>query len=1189
MQLTSQQQAILLADGHSVAVSAGAGCGKTFVLTQRFLKFLAAGGHSSRVDPLSRIVAITFTDKAAREMRQRVRTATAAALRDCDAAAVPHWLGILRGLETARISTIHGYCSQLLRASAVEAELDPSFGLLESAFGNTYLGRAARTSLCRDLESEEPDATELVALFGFERALSLVESLMGGIAGADVPLDQLDAAALVELWRKAWFEQLLPEQLRQFRESSAYRTTAPLLREVQPDSKKMQDRRTVLRDVFAALGDPDTSATDAVGCLPALREHATFAHCGRAKWGDEPTHETLKETFAVLRKEADTLTEQHAAFLGDATAAAELTLRVHRVTAAAAAEYAALKRSLAMLDYDDLLISARNLLRDRPAVRRRAARGIDLLMVDEFQDTDPVQADLVRLLCGEALDEPLTSDKLFLVGDAKQSIYRFRKADPAVFAGLREELPAAGRLPLSTNFRSTPQVLAFVNHLFAADLPNYELLVPSLPQNCPEPAIEFLFCTAEDAREKVDLRRAREARWTARRIVELLADPTPRVQEKDGRLRRVQAGDICLLVRTWNSTIPFEKALTTYGLEYYVSGGKAFFTQQEIHDLAHLCRWLDDSTDELSLAGVLRSPLFGLNDDTLMLLGGGSAALDPGWLWAGLGNPSGIMGEQAAQVGFARSVLTELQAKKDILPLAELMRLVLERTGYDAALLCEHLGSRKLANLRKLIGLAETFDSAGSLTLSEFVASLSQAVQDAAGEQLAATHPEVSDVIRIMTVHQAKGLEFPVVVLVDTNAASRGPQGNTYHPQFGPIFKLPETDEQTTAATDDDGDDTKQTDQVLGSGEVSRSVDVHPGRVLYNIVEQQAADAEALRLLYVAATRAKDLLILAGCLNPNGQPKSTWLKLVARRFDLATGLPPGDALLGAMGGTAVLPTELPAVRVHHEEPAAGTGHAERRDQGPLREFRERLDAAEAAVLPALAVPCPVTAEERREFSVTDLCNADALRQPPTTRTRPAAAVLPAESEPGEDRRLLGTLAHAVLERIDFGDAAAIAPAAVAALIERYIFAERGEVNDNLQGRVLRAVTALLDSPLRPRLASAARLHREIEFRLRWGNDGTEISGVIDCLFQMADGDWHLVDYKAVEAVADDPAATIQQYGLQLMTYALAVQRQFGRVPASATLVRLGPPATLHTIPLDAATLAEATSRIDAAMAALRAS
>ncbi len=584
-------------------------------------------------------------------------------------------------------------------------------------------------------------------------------------------------------------------------------------------------------------------------------------------------------------------------------------------------EYAQQKRSEGQLDFDDLLCLARNLLRDNESVRRRAMRGIELLMVDEFQDTDPVQADLVRLLCGDRLSD----GRLFLVGDAKQSIYRFRRADPRVFAALRNDLTAEGRLPLTTNFRSQPAILRFVNYTFAAEMDEYESLVPLDPQQLsPEPSVEFLFSISEDKSDNAELRRRREARWIARRIKGMLDDATPRVRD-GGTLRRVRPGDIAILFRALSNVQLYEQAIVDEGLEYYLAGGRAFFAQQEVHDLAHLCRWLENPDDQLSLAGVLRSPFFGLNDDTLLLLKPERSArfID------GLHHPPSLPETQGEQVRRAAAVLDELKACKDFVGTADLIRLAVERTGYDAALLCEHLGPRKLANLRKLIALAQSLDDAGGVTLGEFVVRLNEAIREQDKEELAATHPEVSDVLRLMTIHQSKGLEFPVVFVADLDGNRRGGEHSAcYDRRLGPIFPLPDE----------------------GEGRPP-----HLGQLLHRSEQNREDEAEQIRLFYVATTRAKDHLVLSACLQHDAKPRSPWMQLLARQFDLQTGLPAADPYLGLAGGQAREPMDVPNVFFHREEPSVVAAESSaKREHSTLTEFREFVSRAEPVPLPPIS-------------------------------------------------------------------------------------------------------------------------------------------------------------------------------------------------------------------------------------------
>ena len=291
---------------------------------------------------------------------------------------------------------------------------------------------------------------------------------------------------------------------------------------------------------------------------------------------------------------------------------------------AAAHDFKAAKEAAGQLDFDDLLIRTRDLLRQSEAVRKEATRSISALLVDEFQDTDPVQAEIVRTLVGS-----LDAGKLFVVGDAKQSIYRFRGAEPRVFDSTREMLPQTGQLPLTRNFRSQPEILNFVNAIFHPVLKEkYEPLIPHHDQVSPTPCIEFLFAVPgadEEERDSAENRRRREAEWMAGRISQLLNDPTPRIPERDSEnaettLRRVQAGDIAILFRALSSVAIYEDVFRRRGIEYYLVGGRAFFAQQEVYDVVNLCTFLNDPDDEISLVGVLRSPFFSLSDDTLFAM-----------------------------------------------------------------------------------------------------------------------------------------------------------------------------------------------------------------------------------------------------------------------------------------------------------------------------------------------------------------------------------------------------------------------------------------------------------------------------------------------------------------------------------------------------------------------------------------
>ncbi|MBU4398286.1 MAG: UvrD-helicase domain-containing protein, partial [Planctomycetes bacterium] len=608
--------------------------------------------------------------------------------------------------------------------------------------------------------------------------------------------------------------------------------------------------------------------------LATIRQAAMVQGAGKKHWVDEEAYERFKDAAKTLREAVDGVLERMSFDAAAARPAAEAALQAIGLAADVAEQYERRKRELAVLDFNDLLIHARRLLvgPEQGGLRKRLASQIRLLLVDEFQDTDPLQVELVKALC----DNEHLRGKLFLVGDYKQSIYRFRGADPRVFGRLREEFSAAGRLPLSLNFRSQPAVLDFVNALFAEELgPEYEPLRAARPQVGPAPAVEFLWaCDApteddsgndstsflDDMGPRERLRR-REAEWIARRIRAMLDSGEKIVWDEEAAragtpvVRAVRPGDVALLFRAMTNAEYYEDALQRYGIDYYLVGGRAFYAQQEIYDLLNLLRTLDGRCDEVSLAGALRSPLFSLHDETLFWLARHREGLAAGLFEGEL--PAELDADQREQAEFAAATIRDLRALKDRLPVARLIQAVLDRTGYDAVLLAEFLGERKLANLHKLIEQARSFDHSGVFALSDFITQLAEFVARQPDEPLAATCPESTDVVKLMSIHQSKGLEFPVVIVPDVGRSRRimGPPV-AFTPQLGPMLKDP---------------------------------DATTGYDLFMAAENDEDAAEHSRLLYVAATRAADYLILSSGVERPGEAAGPWMELIARRFDLLTG------------------------------------------------------------------------------------------------------------------------------------------------------------------------------------------------------------------------------------------------------------------------------------------------------------
>lgn len=1111
-----QQQAIETRDS-SIALAAGAGCGKTFVLTERFLAELdpRLGGRD-----LGGLVAITFTERAAREMRSRIRQACRARLQQAPESEVDYWLRIVRDVDSARISTIHSFCGALLRANAPQAGIDPQFVVLEGGVADPIRNIAIEETAERLLLDRDPEVMDLIREVGLEKLMRIADRLiLMRFQLRHRDWKSLGPEGLAELWREKFQTEHIPIVEQEILEAEELNELRELLDLFQPADGVMLQRWDRMRELLDRPPEPGTM----LSWLTELRENAKVQGTGKQTWPSPEVKDRVKNSLEAVRKWIDKAGTELQFVDDDLDRLARIGHSAFSVAVAAIERYEQLKRSLGGLDFDDLLMQTRDLLHHSPEVRRRAAACIDFLMVDEFQDTDPTQAEIVRALAGDRLG----SGKLFLVGDAQQSIYRFRRADPRVFAALQQDIPERGRLPLTSNFRSQPAILNFVNAIFGGDpKATYEPLHPFDPrQYSPEPAIEFLFTADEpDSDDKADTRRGREAEWIARRIRQLLADPTPRIRVsarkgEQPELRRVQAGDIVILFRALSDVQLYESALRQAGLEYYLVGGKAFYSQQEVFDIANLCRFLHDPTDHVSLLGVLRSPFFNLSDDAIFAV----------WrqeknLWKGLlREPPGELTEnEQSDVRRAGKTLNTLLEHRDRSRIAPLLRMALDLTGYDAALLTEFLGQRKLANLQKLLEMARSFDQVGLFGISEFVEQLNTAVLEETDEELAATHPEASNVIRLMTIHQSKGLEFPVVIVADMDRVGppRTPEA-VFDAELGTLINPPARHGRKP---------------------------VHIGMKMYLAREKREDQAETLRLLYVALTRAADHLILAAGLKTFDRPRSPWLKKLAERFDLQTGRPQ----VSPKTGDTIIPepfaSQLTPILSHVEIPAVVEGKTTGPRSLPLGQFMPSVLDAVAETLPPSLDAELIRRDSRRQVSISELENLVAVEQFFGNAVETEPEPISAEE--------LGTLVHTVLERLDYSR-----PETLPQVLETIWSSSRKRLNAEQQSLARRLIEPFLNTAAAQTIAIARRSFREIDFLLR-GNllnpavGELLISGTIDQLLETDDGRWIVADFKTGRRLADDPEKLRSEYELQMGVYALAVEQVLGRLPDEVWLIHL---------------------------------
>lgn len=873
---SDEQRPAIEARGHDVAVVAGAGSGKTRTLVARYLSLLQEGTD------LRRIVAITFTDKAAREMRSRVRHEVAAyAASGLDPETQAIWQSHYARLDSARISTIHSLCGDILRAHPVEANLDPLFEVLPESEQSGLAARAVQDAL--EWATSREDMIPLLRAYQVETLRDLVERAL------NKRLDVSESYARVPddpwpLWSAAamiWFRERLsdPFPVEAFETLVGFETDGAIDNAERAGDKLAAPMRQLLatwRDIQEALARDDWMPLATL--LPTLRR--TMYSGGRAgSWPSPSPKESLKalrswydETFSILP-----MTTKNPIDPALDRRMAELAPAFREMYARALARYTEAKDDRNALDFDDLEARAVALLAD-PAhglVLRRWQRNVSAVLVDEFQDTNARQRELVTLLSSGENAENTSRGALFVVGDGKQSIYRFRGADVRVFREERAAIEARGGAchTLATSYRAHPALLQGINRLMSGILsgeddparPYVEPFAPLHPyrtrsaEGLAPPYIECHLTIGSKGEENA---LGLAAAALAERLVQLV-EKSDIVIEDGETGRALNYGDVAILCRASSAFGAYENALDCAGIPYVTVAGRGFYDRPEIRDLLGILQALADPGDDLALAGALRSPAFGVSDMALYALTvlqrhDASRRATP-LLWEILGDVANgnsafsvdVTGDDPARCARAHRVLGALRELVGRAHISHLLKRLLDSTHYRAILLASDQ-ARAVRNVDKLLVDAYASPHVG---IGEFLETIRRLRDVAAREGEARAPGEGS--VQIMSIHAAKGLEFPVVVLGDAAGGLRGGSPPmVLDDELGPVLEL--------------------------KTEGARSL-IH---TLATEREQDQEEEESRRLLYVALTRAREMLIINGNLGkPNKDgffgAQSGWLKWLA--------------------------------------------------------------------------------------------------------------------------------------------------------------------------------------------------------------------------------------------------------------------------------------------------------------------
>jgi len=1157
----------------TLVVEAAAGTGKTTELVKRILRVLATG--RARVEE---IVAVTFTEKAAGELKLRLREALERErAATTDAQPRERLDGALGSLEEAHVNTIHGFCAELLRERPVEAGVDPLFRVLTE----TQSDRLFEEAFGGWLQAQLADPPE-----GVRRALrrSAPFSFSGARPRDDGPIDRLQRAAReLSEWRDfpaPWTRRVFDRKGQIDRLVTELHALAALIERPSYVNDSLYLDTAAARHLSQEIqlqqegtGHAATEADDD-GLEARLVDLSRDRNFSRVRHGRGPgyrqgvTRAAVVSALEAFRASLD-------GFRLDADA--DLAAALQQELSGAAHRYEDLKARAGALDFLDLLLKARDLVKGNETVRRGFQSRFTHIFVDEFQDTDPLQAEILLLM---AADDPSETDwrvakpvpgRLFIVGDPKQSIYRFRRADVGIYREVCERLVQRGAVSvkLTASFRSVPQIQSCINAAFAPVMTgdpltlqaDYVPLSPYRADATRQPAIVALPVPAPYGTRNIAANSIEKSIPDAvgAFIDWLLNKSGWKVTERGGdEPVAVAAKHVCLLFRRFLSfgedmTQPYVRALEARGVHHVLVGGKTFHEREEVETIRAALAAIEWPDDELSVFATLRGALFAIGDEELLewklaSRQDGFGALHPFRI------PQSIP-PHLSPIAQSLQVLQQLHRRRHYVPVAETIQDLLNASRAHVGLVLRAGGEQALANVLHVSELARQYEAAGGISFRGFVDELRIAAETAQASE-APILEEGSDGVRIMTVHKAKGLEFPVVILADPTCRLSPAEASRWLER-----------EQGMCAQ-----------KLAGWSPIDL--------VLHGEEERAREQAEAQRLTYVAATRARDLLVVSTI--GDGAYEGSWLDPLtpaiypheserrdSTRAPGCPAFPSKDSVMNRPDGDPARPyTVAPGAHrfAGSQIPDNGsqipTGYSvvwwdpHMLHLGAVSSFGLRRDDLIVKDGDMFAVEERMAEYERWRQERADVIER---AQKPSVHVQTATAWAAAAAEVGIDDEIaavstieiveltgaqrrprgprFGTLVHAVLATVSL-DAPADVTQAAAEMQGRMLLSTTEEI------RAASAVaSAVLAHELMARARRAAWLRRETP--VTWlQDDGTMIEGVLDLAFE-EDGVTMVVDFKTDHELA----AGESRYRAQVQQYVSAVTRATGR-PAKGILFKV---------------------------------
>jgi ATP-dependent helicase/nuclease subunit A len=1093
--LTEEQQRIVYALDKHVLVAAGAGSGKTRVLVERYVQTLLH--NIDKLTP-SNIVAVTYTKRAASEMRNRIKGRLDELIAEAGNLHIKERLYSFRlQIDSVLIGTIHSLCDSILRTFPEEAKVDPAFEVLDTLDSLELIRESVEQALL-ELSDSNKQIQQLLSQYDIGNVIGWIKKAIGRRAEFTNACKNLPGLSEKDMRSYATkllssVQELCCAKAFKNNQINSYLDYVAGFEHKEVRNEKLGVALATVLAVHKRLQGA-TSVAEKFACLKELSQ---LKFSGGRRSGEEAELESqVKELCAFacglvenIPEQLNSLDEESFALIPALITSYERALEIYKEK----------KQKLKALDYHDQIEAACELLKDPHSRARQHFNGhLAAVLVDEFQDTNSLQSEIIGYLAGPRA-------RVLLIGDEKQSIYKFQGADLSVFASWTSTFSSKDKeFPfnwegdriletLSLSFRAHPTLTSFINNVFHQVLNGHGLMSKYHAQ------YRELVAAREgeiEARTHLvhympDQRGAQgtisdEGEAVATWIAEMVETKRP-VADESGSSRPAQYGDFAVLLPQHSSFQQFEEAFTLFSLPYASMGGKSFLSTQEVFDMENLLAFVSAPLNDQALFGILRSPFFGLSDDVLQLLFNHKQQSKQASLWRALLSFTEQGDLQDERLNRAVAILKALLNMAQRASLSQLLRKAIELTSYDITILSLPSGKRRSRNVWKFVSMAEEQES---LTVLQFLQRLETA--RIAGAEERAAPLDAGNSIKLMTIHQAKGLEFPIVVLpcMDTpvNPSFGGSDAKLlFHPEYGIAFNTGQGKEKSAYF-----------------------------QVCKHIQDELEA-AEKRRLFYVAASRAKDhlgiflqdKLIEQDCFQ-------RWLReaLTSHEVPLPDTPPQQQELRGAFGvapyiarfHTNAEETKISAVALVDD---ISTGETPRGDL--------LLSKVSASINKNLLEPIP---------------HPDgAVPEPPDSWLR----VTSHSPDYINHELILGTYFHNVMEYF-----AATKTKPDTKTLETLARSLNGRATDvDLQAALVRQVEKLLpifyDSELYSMMMNAQKLLFERAY-IPFKDEGGSSSKRPDLLLQDTDGNWRIVDYKTDAVKPDTLKQEISRHRQQILTY-----------------------------------------------------